>query len=107
MSEDGKDIRAFLAQAAHARGHAKWLTDARAAHALREYADELEAKAETLRKERAQPTLPEKAANAPAGEPEIGPDLIAVTKSPELSQGEAEAQRRNATAPCSTNASFG
>lgn len=82
MLGDGEDIRTLLAKAAHARKHAKWITDDRAANALCEYAAELEAKVEALRKERAAPVpvLPKQAADAPTGEPEFGPALVAALK---------------------------
>lgn len=84
MSADGEDIRALLAKAKHACGHAQRLLDDKARNTLLKYASELEAKAQSLRDERSQPvaTLPEQAANAPTGEPEIGPELIAAMKPP-------------------------
>jgi hypothetical protein len=81
---EGEDIQALVAKAAKARYHARRLNDQSAARALVRYAEELEAQAEALRKERSQPvdTLPEAAADAPTGEPAIGPELIAAMKPP-------------------------
>jgi len=84
VSDGDDDIQALLAKAAHARGHAARLMDDEARHALNLYARELEAEAAKLRAEREQPvaTLPEQAAEAPRGEPQLGPELAAAMKPP-------------------------
>jgi hypothetical protein len=78
-------MRALPAECKHAHGHAQRLLDDKARNALLQYASEFEAKARALRDEQSQPaaTLSEQAANAPTGEPEIGPGLFAATKPPE------------------------
>ena len=82
MDSGSEYIKRLLAQAERARRHAKWLNDDMARRALLAYAADLEAEAKSLRGERTVATLPEQAADAATGEPEIGPDLVAAMKPP-------------------------
>lgn len=94
MAGESEIIQALLAKAKQARWHAAKLMDDKAATALRRYADELEARAAAVKKKDAAepaPTLPEQAANAPTGEPAIGPDLVAAMKPPETPEDEVPA----------------